>query len=145
MDQEEKPKPSLIWSILTLRCPRCRRGSMFKHKNPYKKFSIDYMLDSYTYCPVCGQKFKLEPGFWFGTSYVSYGIMVFISAITFFLWWVIIGFSKNDNLLIDWLITNAVIIFLFQPFVMRLSRLLFLGFFIRYNEHYDEEPPENNL
>ena len=103
------------------------------------------MLDSHKYCPVCGQKFKLEPGFWFGTSYVSYGIMVIVSAITFFLWWVIIGFSKDDNLLIDWLITNAVIIFLLQPYVMRLSRLLFLGFFIRYNAHYDEEAPENTL
>lgn len=145
MDQEQKPKPSIIWSILTMRCPRCRRGSMFKNKNPYKKFSINYMLDSYTYCPVCGQKFKLEPGFWFGTSYVSYGIMVFISAITFFLWWLIIGFSGNDYLLVYWIIANAVVIFLLQPYVMRLSRLLFLGFFIRYNPNFDEEPPENTL
>lgn len=145
MNPEHNPKPSLLWSFFTLRCPRCRRGPMFKHKNPYKKLDIGYMLESYTYCPVCGQKFKLEPGFWFGTSYVSYGIMVFVSAITFFLWWLIIGFAGNDYLIIYWLIANALIIFLLQPVVMRWSRLLFLSFFIRYNELYDEEPPENTL
>ena len=103
------------------------------------------MLDSYEDCVCCGQKFKLEPGFWFGTSYVSYGIMVFVSAVSFILWWLLIGFSGNDYLLPGWLTTNALLLFLLQPLVMRLSRILFLGFFIHYSDHFDEEEPRNSL
>ena len=103
------------------------------------------MLDSYDDCVVCGQKFKLEPGFWFGTSYVSYGIMVSVSGISFLLWWLIIGFSGNDYLLAYWLGSNALLLFLLQPTVMRLSRILFLGFFIHYSDHFDEEEPWNRL
>ena len=28
----------------------------------------------YENCPVCSQKYDLEPGFWYGTGYVSYGL-----------------------------------------------------------------------
>lgn len=92
-------------------------------------------------CPVCGQVFDLEPGFWFSTSYVSYGITILISIITFLIWWLVIGISLYDNRIYYWLIFNSVIIFGLQPFLMRLSRWLVLNFFVPYNENWETIKP----
>lgn len=135
----EKPKPGYLWSMLHLKCPRCRRGDLFIHPNPYKKFGLNYMLEMHKTCPVCHQVYELETGFWYGTGYVSYGITVVFSIFTFLLWWITIGFSLDDNRLIYWLIANGVINLALQPFFMRVSRWIFLNFFVHYNENFDTE------
>ncbi|HEV2831659.1 MAG TPA: DUF983 domain-containing protein [Hanamia sp.] len=139
MMEDKKPKPNYLWSMLTLRCPRCRRGDMFRNKNPYKKLSLHNILNMYDHCPVCRQKYELEPGFWIGTSYVSYGVMVAISAISFMIWWLIVGISVDDNRVFYWIIFNGLLLLFLQPWVMRLSRLIYLNFFVKYNENYDKE------
>ncbi|MEP7231468.1 MAG: DUF983 domain-containing protein [Ginsengibacter sp.] len=136
---EKKPKPNFIWSVLTMRCPRCRRGDMFRHSNPFKKLKLSYILDMHDHCPVCRQKFDLEPGFWYGTGYVSYGLAVAISGITFIAWWIIIGISTEDNRIFGWLIFNSVLLVVIQPWLMRFSRVVYLLFFVRYNENYETE------
>lgn len=136
-----QPKPSFLWSLLTLRCPRCRRGPVFKHKNPYKKLNLDYMLESYDDCVCCGQWYRLEPGFWFGTSYVSYVLMVATSAVSFLMWWLIIGIAPQTWKLVSWLVFNALILFALQPYTMRLSRIIFLSMFVKYDPYYDKRPP----
>jgi hypothetical protein len=112
---------------------------MFKHGNPYKKLSIDFMLDMHENCKVCGQKFDLEPGFWYGTGYVSYALMVALSATTFVAWWVLIGISTDDWRIFYWLIFNAVLIVVLQPWIMRFSRVIYLNFFVSYHENYDTD------
>ena len=139
IQEEKKPKPNFLWSILTMRCPRCRRGDMFKHPNPFKKLRLSYIFDMYDYCPVCRQKYDLEPGFWYGTGYVSYGLTVAISGFTFIAWWIIIGISTDDNRIFGWLIFNSILLVVIQPWLMRLSRVLYLLFFVKYNENYEKE------
>ena len=90
-------------------------------------------------CPVCKQKFEMEPGFWYGTGYVSYGLMILLSAITFVAWWILIGISVDDNRIFYWLILNAALIIISQPYMMRLSRVIYLNFFVHYNEKYETE------
>lgn len=128
----------MLWSVLTMRCPRCRRGKMFKNDNAYKKIKLSHIFDMYEYCPVCNQKFDMgEPGFWYGTGYVSYGLAVAISGATFVAWWVLIGVSFNDNRVFYWLIINTVLLLLLQPWMMRLSRAIYVYFFVHYDEHYE--------
>jgi uncharacterized protein (DUF983 family) len=138
-EMEKKPKPNYLWSMLTMRCPRCRRGDMFRNSNPYKKLKLTHIFDMYDTCPVCSQKFDLEPGFWYGTGYVSYGLLVVFSAITFIAWWAIIGISTDDNRVLYWLLFNGVAIVILQPWFMRFSRVAYLNFFVSYNENYDKE------
>ena len=88
-------------------------------------------------CPVCHQKFDLEVGFWYGTGYVSYGIAVLMSGFTFILWWLIIGISVNDNRIFYWLITNTVLLVVTQPWLMRISRVVYLCFFVSYDPNYE--------
>lgn len=123
-----------------MRCPRCRRGSMFKNKNAYKKFSLKHIFDMYEHCPVCRQKFDLEVGFWYGTGYVSYLLVILLSGITFITWWITIGISAEDNRIFYWLGVNTFLVIILQPWLMRLSRVVYIYFFIRYNKNYERDP-----
>jgi len=134
--EDKKPKPNLIWSILTMRCPHCRRGDMFKNPNPYK--SLKKIFDMHDNCPVCNQKYDLETGFWYGTGYVSYALAVAVSVTTFIAWWVLIGVSTDDNRIFEWLTLNGVLLVLLQPWLMRLSRSIYIYIFVKYDEEYDK-------
>ena len=85
------------------------------------------------HCPVCGQSFEIEPGFWFGTGFVSYALSVAASVATFIAWKVLIGFSLEDNRLFWWMGVNGVLLVLTQPLLMRLSRTIWLNFFVHYD------------
>jgi len=135
-----KPKPGLLWSVLTMRCPRCRRGDMFKEANPYEKLKLTHIFNMYDECPVCKQKFDLEVGFWYGTGYVSYALAVLLSGITFLIWWAAIGISTEDNRIFYWLLANTILLVVIQPWLMRLSRAVYIYFFISYDENYDTKP-----
>ena len=129
-------KPNYWWSLLTFKCPRCRRGSMFTQPNPWKLRETLKMPEK---CPECGQPFTLEVGFWYGTGYVSYALTVAMTAATLIAWWVLIGFSTKDNRFFWWLGINSVLLIVLQPWIMRLSRVIYLYFFVRYKENYKEE------
>jgi hypothetical protein len=132
-------KPNYIWSMLTLRCPRCRRGDMFTHPNPYGRLRLSHILDMHESCPVCHQKFELEPGFWYGTGYVSYALLIVFSGFSFIAWWIIIGISADDNRVLYWLLFNGGLIVVLQPWFMRFSRVVYLNFFVKYNKNYEHE------
>lgn len=139
MNNEPKPTPNLLWSIFSMKCPRCRRGNLFIHKNPFAKLNLKYILDMHETCPVCKQRFEMETGFWYGTGYMSYAITVAISVFTFLLWWVTIGFSFDDNRIFYWIVTNAAILIASQPWLMRISRVLYIYLFIKYSPNYENE------
>jgi hypothetical protein len=87
-------------------------------------------------CPVCGQPTEIEVGFYYGTGYVSYALTVAFSVASFIAWWVIIGFSTEDNRFFYWLGINALLLILFQPIIMRLSRSLWLSWFVKYDPQW---------
>lgn len=93
-------------------------------------------------CPVCGQPTDLEVGFYYGTSYVSYLIALFIAAIYFVLWWIIIGFSFTDNRFMYWIISNAVLLIVLQPWLMRFSRSLWISWFVKYDPDWQTNKPD---
>ena len=125
-----------------MKCPRCRRGAMYKDPNPYKKITLKHIFDMHEKCPVCAQKYDLEPGFWYGTAYVSYALTVAISSTTFVAWLVLIGVSTDDNRIFWWLGLNALALVVLQPWIMRLSRVIYMRFFIRYDENYEVTKPK---
>jgi uncharacterized protein (DUF983 family) len=142
MSETKEPKPNYLWSILTMKCPRCRRGPMFKDPNPFRKIKLKHIFGMYDNCPVCNQKYDLEEGFWYGTGYVSYALTVAISVATFIAWLVLIGVSINDNRIFVWLISNILLLVIIQPWLMRLSRVIYLYFFVRYDKDYKQTKPK---
>ena len=135
MCAKQNNKPDLLISVLGNNCPRCRRGKLFKQSNPYKLKGLMLMNEN---CPVCGQTTDMEPGFYYGTSYVSYALAVAVSVTTFIAWWILIGFSLDDNRFFWWMGINAVILIGLQPILMRLSRTIWLSFFIRYSDNWSK-------
>ena len=139
MNEAGRPKPNYFWSILTMKCPRCRRGLMFKDPNPYRKFKLSHIFDMYDNCRECGQKYDMEQGFWYGTGYVSYALAVALSAVTFVAWWILIGVSFNDNRVFYWLGINTFLLVVLQPWMMRLSRVIYLYFFVSYDTDFENK------
>jgi hypothetical protein len=89
-------------------------------------------------CPTCGQPTEIEVGFYYGTGYVSYGLSVAFSVATFVAWKVLIGmtFSIDDDRILYWMGTNIFLLIVMQPILMRLSRTLWLSWFVSYNENW---------
>jgi uncharacterized protein (DUF983 family) len=139
--ENTRPKPNYFWSIFSMKCPRCRRGKMFNHSNPFKKLKLSYIFDMPERCRECSQRYDLEQGFWYGTGYVSYALAVAISVSTFIAWWVLIGVSAEDNRVFYWLVLNGILLVLVQPWLMRLSRVIYLYFFVSYDENYKVTDP----
>ncbi len=92
------------------------------------------------HCLVCRQPTEKEPGFYYGTGYVSYALAVAISITTFVAWYVIIGMSVKDNRFFYWLITNAFILIFIQPWLMRVSRSIWLSWFVKYEPEWEKHP-----
>lgn len=130
MDIDIKPG---IGNLFACKCPRCRRGDMFVNKNPYV---LKETMKMNKECPVCGQPFNLEVGFYYGSSYVSYGVTVGLSVFTFVAWWFTIGFSLHDNRFFYWLAFNAVLLIAAQPYLMRFARTGWLAFFVYYDRNW---------
>jgi hypothetical protein len=115
---------------------------MFNNSNPYSSLKLSRIFDMPENCPVCGQKYDMEQGFWYGTGYVSYALAVAVSVATFVAWYVLIGVSINDNRVFWWLGTNTVALIVLQPWLMRLSRVIYIYFFVKYNPDYEATKPK---
>ena len=141
MSEQEK-RPGYLLSVLTNKCPRCRESFIYKEKSSYKLSSVVKMVDK---CAVCGQPTEIEVGFYYGTGYVSYALSVGICVASCIAWWVLIGFSFEDNRFLTWIISNAILLIVIQPPLMRLSRTLWLSWFVKYDPKWRERKPEEHL
>lgn len=134
-------KKNYLKSILQCKCPRCREGNIFKNSNPYQ---LKETLKMNEHCPVCLQPTEIEVGFYYGTGYVSYALTVAFSVSTFIAWWVLLGFSLYDNSIFYWLGLNAIALILAQPLLMRWSRVIWLSWFVKYDQNWKDHQPEKN-
>ena len=121
---------SYLESILSCRCPRCREGKLFQ--NP-TSFRMKKNMQMNRQCPVCGQATEIEVGFYYGTSYVSYALTIVLSVVSLFAWWLTIGLSIHDNRFFYWMGSNAVLLLLLQPWLMRFSRSLWISWFVKFD------------
>jgi hypothetical protein len=97
-------------------------------------------------CPVCGQPTEIEVGFYIGTGYVSYALMVAFFVSSFVAWKVLIGmtFELDDNRIFYWMFGSIALVILLQPVFMRLSRSIWIAMFVSYNKNWKNEPLEYN-
>ncbi|MDB5190601.1 MAG: hypothetical protein JWQ96_164 [Segetibacter sp.] len=128
-----------VFNLLKCKCPRCRRGDMFKDKNPWH---LSHTMKMNKECPVCKQPLDIEVGFYFGSSYVSYALSIALCVATFVAWWVLIGFNLYDNRIFYWLTLNAILLIVAQPYLMRVSRTGWLAFFVRFDKNWRNIPPQ---
>lgn len=118
-------KGSKLYSILTGSCPRCHQESMYSDNNPYH---LGYLFKMHERCSHCGLKYKMEPSFFYGAMYVSYGLGVALAVAAF-----VISFLFVGTGLINSFIAIIVTLIVFMPIIIRLSRNIWINFFVKYN------------
>lgn len=124
-------KGSKLYSILTGTCPRCHMESMYIEKNPYYIARIFKMHER---CSHCELKYKIEPSFFFGAMYVSYGLGVALSIALF-----IITFWFMKISLINSFIAIVIMLTILMPYIARVSRNIWINFFIPYDKNWDKK------
>ncbi|BFM43771.1 DUF983 domain-containing protein [Flavobacterium sp. CFS9] len=118
-------KGSKLRSILTGSCPRCQKESMYSDRNPLHLTKVLKMNEN---CSHCGLRYQIEPSFFYGAMYVSYGLNVAVGIAAFIVSFVFFKTSVEES----FLIIVATLILLF-PFVLRLSRNLYINMFVSYD------------
>jgi uncharacterized protein (DUF983 family) len=106
-----RQKSSWLNALVRRRCPRCRRGDIFRNGTVM-----------HASCPACGLQFEREPGYFVGAMYFSYLLsVVFLACVFFVLRWLVPTWSSQ------WSAFVAVVLFL--PLVgmtFRYSRTLWI-------------------
>lgn len=121
MPASAAPIESSTLALLALRCPRCHQGKLFS----YSALSLTKFTDMPAECPVCGQTFEPEPGFYFGAMYISFGFAVGTFAVV----GILLYYLAGDPPTWVYVVAVAVITLISTPLVFRYSRALMLYLF----------------
>lgn len=117
-------KGSKTYSIVQLKCPRCQESDAFETGS----WSFKKAFDMREKCPVCGLNYFPEPGYYYGSMFISYiwtgWFSIFFVAILH--WW--LGLS------IDWTLAFLAVFFAFNfVYIFRISRLMWLNLNVKFN------------
>ncbi|KXN98040.1 hypothetical protein LS48_13730 [Aequorivita aquimaris] len=123
-------KGSKLYSIFTGTCPVCHKGEMYVERNPYK---LSKALKMHERCSHCNTKFKIEPSFFYGAMYVSYAVGVAIAVAAFIIAYFFIGLDRNYTFL-----AIIVTLVLMLPLILRVSRNIWINFFMKYDKNKAE-------
>ena len=101
----------MLRGIVTLRCPRCRRGALFSG-----------ILAMPERCAVCGLYYEREHGYFVGAMAISYGLAVALVGILFF------GVLAITHWPLEWVLVASGLAFLpLAPLCLRYSRALWMS------------------
>ncbi len=125
-----------LYSILFGSCPKCHQESMYVNKNPY---ILSDALKMHERCSHCNSKYKIEPSFFYGSMYVSYGVGIAFSVAAFIISHVILNSS-----LITAFIAIVLTLVGFMPIIMRLSRNIWINLFLSYDKELAKKERTNS-
>jgi uncharacterized protein (DUF983 family) len=125
MLSKKKKGISLLESIITLKCPKCRKGNLFLQQGLFRFNKILNMPDK---CNYCSQVFEIEPGFWIGALWTSYPLIVTIE-LPFLLMALL---STNISPWVSFGLMLVAFLF-FYPLILRIGRSIWIHISIRYD------------
>jgi uncharacterized protein (DUF983 family) len=120
-------KGTKVYSIFTGVCPKCHQESMYKTKNPYVLSDVLIINEK---CSHCNTRYRIEPSFFYGSMYVSYGVGIAFAVAAFIISYV---FLKSSLMTAFISIIGTIIIF--SPIIMRLSRNIWINLFMNYDKN----------
>jgi uncharacterized protein (DUF983 family) len=118
-------KGSKLYSILTGTCPQCHQESMYVNKTPY---NLPQIFKMHERCSHCNLRYKIEPSFFFGAMYVSYGLGVGLSIMLFLITFYLLEMGLKNSF-----IAIIVMLVVLMPLIARISRNIWINFFVPYN------------
>lgn len=125
-------KGTAMYSIIKGTCPKCHEESMYMNKNPYILIDV---LKINQQCSHCKTKYRLEPSFFYGAMYVSYAVGIAFAVAAYVISNLIFGASLNSTFIA---IVGTLVVF--APIIMRLSRNIWINFFIHYDKSLAKKP-----
>jgi hypothetical protein len=118
---------SAILSIAKGKCPCCNKGDVFIPQKQLLPIKFPEMKEK---CEVCGLRFEKEPGFFYGSMYVSYGLGVWEGIMIYLISRIFI--SEAFDLRILYAIIASQI--LLRVVNYKLSRLIWINMFVKKDE-----------
>ena len=118
-------KGNKLYSILTGKCPKCHHELMYKNSNAYQ---LSQTLKMHERCGHCQTKYKIEPSFFYGSMYVSYGVGIGFSMVAFLMTFIVF----ETSLVLSFIAIVCTLIG-FMPIIMRLSRNIWINLFMSYD------------
>lgn len=119
-------KGTKLYSIFFGACPKCHHESMYQVRNPYQ---ISSTLRMNSACSNCGTKYQIEPSFFYGSMYVSYGVSIAFAVAAF-----VISYLFLNSSLLTAFIAIVITLIVFIPIIMRLSRNIWINLFMSYDK-----------
>ncbi|HHM20642.1 MAG TPA: DUF983 domain-containing protein [Bacteroidetes bacterium] len=117
-------KGTKLYSIFNMKCPRCQEGDLFETGS----FSFKKPFDMPEQCPVCGQKYFLGPGFYYGAMFISYIITGWYALIL--TGTLIIAFGVYWKTAFAIMLLTMAILFVW---FFRLARAVWINFNVKYD------------
>ena len=121
-------KGTKLYCILSGTCPKCHEESMYKNKNPY---ILSEALSMHETCNNCNTKYKIEPSFFYGAMYVSYGLNVAVGVAAF----IIANVFLSLDLVQSFIAIIGMVILAF-PFVVRWARNIYINMFVSFDKKF---------
>lgn len=121
-----------LQAIAGAKCPHCRKGDMFMY--PISK--VSKFMEMHKRCQVCGMRFEVEPGFFYGSMYFTYIMTVAIV--------IVVGFAThiigNEPHIAFYLVNIFLTTIFLTPFSFRYARVLMLHLFggVSYDSSFHE-------
>jgi uncharacterized protein (DUF983 family) len=100
----------MIWDILMLRCPHCKKGSI-----------KGGLFSTAKHCPVCGKELGGESGFFVGAIYPLYGMAGLVGGVTALTCLFALDLNTTDSVF-----AGIAVAALLAPYLFWLSRAAFL-------------------
>ena len=120
-----------LYSIINYKCPKCHNGDLY----PGNAFNLSKVFSMNDTCSHCGQEFEIEPGFYWGSMYVAYGLASGIMLAGF----AILYFFFSVELTTGILIVAGVLILLYT-WVFRTARAIWINIYVSYDKKADKQP-----
>lgn len=121
-------KVSLFRSIVDMRCPYCREGEFFI-SHPY---DLKRAGDTHDACPKCHGRFSIEPGFYYGAMYVSYGLTVAVGVVV----WVAIQLLFPQLSLMGTVLSIIGVLVVGAPWFYAMSKVIWANMFLPTKSHH---------
>lgn len=118
-----KLKNMSLLSILSSKCPNCKKGDIFNAKGNIFLLKMPKMN---SHCTECNYKFEKETGFFFGAMFVSYALAVAEMIAILILLWMWLDLSP-----LNVFFTIAAVAIVVSTFNFRLSRTIWIYLFHR--------------
>ena len=123
-------KGTKLYSISQFKCPKCHNGDLY----PTRLSSLQKIFSMNKRCDHCGQDFEIEPGFYWGSMYIAYGLSSGFMLVGFAL----IFFFFDTTIIQTFFIVGGILA-IFYGLIFRLARAIWINIYVHYDPKADRQ------